>query len=180
MFFDQHGNLLVSANADTPVTSYDQIHAYIAAGQSFVYSTGEQQSPAGNVNLGLSLFNPINSGKHILIYSVKIFYTGYAMFFLALSGADPALGSAAFITNAIPGSAITSVASTTYTNTNLTPPANTTILEGAQAAGNYTINDILTNNSIYILPKGSATGLLLFFNSPSANTWIATIKGVEF
>ncbi len=180
MFFDQHGNLLVSANADTPVTGYDQIHAYIAAGQGFVYSTGEQQGPASSANVGLSLFNPANSGKNILIYSVKIFYTGYAMFFLALSNADPALGSVAFVTNSMPGSALASTASATYTNTNLTPPANNTILEGAQAAGNYTINDILTNNSVYILPKGSASGLLLFFNSPSTNTWIATIKGVEF
>lgn len=180
MFFDQHGNLLVSANADAPVTNYDQLRAYIAAGQGFVYSTGEQQSPASGANVGLSIFNPANSGKNILIYSVKIFYTNYAMFFLALSGADPALGSAAFITNARPGSAITSMASATYTNTSLTPPANNAILEGAQAAGNYTLNDILTNNSVYILPKGSAAGLLLFFNSPSTNTWIATIKGVEF
>jgi hypothetical protein len=180
MFFDQHGNLLVSAGAATPVASFEQVRAYIAAGQGFVYSTGEQQSPVGSVNLGLSLFNPANSGKSILVYSIRIFCTGYAMFFLALSNIDPALGTSAVITNAMPGATPTSVASATYTNTNLTPPVSNTILEGVQAAGNYTACDLLSNNSIYILPKGSASGLLLFFNSSATNTWIATIKGVEY
>lgn len=180
MFFDQYGNLLVAASANTPVTTYDQIRAYIAAGQGFVYSTGQQQSPASNVNLGLSVFNPSNSGKNILIYSLKMFYTGYAMFFVSSTTADPALGSAAFVANAQLGNAHSSVSSATYTNANLTPPAASGILEGAQAAGNYAIADMLANNSVYMLPKGSANGLLLFFNSSSGNTWIATMKGIEF
>jgi hypothetical protein len=181
MFFDQYGNLLVAAGASTPVTVYDQVRAYIAAGQGFVYSTAQQQSPAGSVNLGLSVFNPSNSGKNVLIYSIKVFYTGYAMFFLAPTNTtDPALGNVALVVNSNLGNVRTSVASATYTNTSLTAPAASSILEGAQAAGNYTIADMLANNNAYLLPKGSANGLLLFFNSPSANTWIATIKGIEY
>lgn len=174
MFFDQFGNLLVS--------DFDQIRAQIENGQGFTYSTGQLNSPAGSANLGLSVFNPAASGKSILIYSIKVFYTGYAMFFLAPTAVDPALGTAANVTNALLSSAKTSIASATYSNANIASlPANNAILEGAQAAGNYTIADILANgNQIYIMPKGTANGLFLFFNSPGNNTWIATMKGIEF
>ncbi len=180
MFFDQYGNLLVSASANTPVAVADHVRAYSLLGQGFVYTSGQLQSPASNVNLGLSVFNPATSGKSILLYSIKIFYSGYAMFYLVPTSVDPALGSAAGVTNTLFSSAKTSSASASYTNTNLTPPATNTLLEGMQSAGNYTIADLLTNNAVYILPKGNATGLLLFFNSPAANTWIAAMKGIEF
>lgn len=174
MFFDQFGNLLVS--------DFDQIRAQIENGQGFVYSTGELNSPVGAANLGLSVFNPSTSGKSILIYSVKIFYTGYAMFFLAPTAADPALGTAANVTNTLLGNAKPSIASATYANTNIASlPANAEITEGTQAAGNYTNADMLANgNQIYILPKGTANGLILFFSSATNNTWIATIKSIEF
>ncbi len=180
MFFDQYGNVLVSAAAGTPVAVADHVRAYSMAGQGFVYSTGQLQSPAGNVNLGLSVFNPATSGKSILLYSIKIFYSGYTMFYLSPTSADPALGTSANAANTLFASTKTSIASASYTNTSLTPPATNTLLEGMQSAGNYTIADLLTNNAVYILPKGSASGLLLFFNSPAGNTWIAAMKGIEF
>jgi hypothetical protein len=189
MFFDSQGNLLVnlataSNAAGNPTIIQQKIAALIAAGQGFVYSTSLLTSPAGAANLGLSVFNPANSGKSILIYSIKMFYTSYAMFFLAPTSVDPALASSANVKNASLGTALASVANATYANANVaSPPANNTVLEGAQAPGNSTILELLgagNGDQPYLLPRGQANGLMLFFNSSGANSWIMTMKGVEF
>src|SRR6476646_2194129 len=72
---DAAGNLKVTPGGNlvtNPTITEDQIRVWIANGQGFSASTGILNSASGTNNYPLSVFNPNNSGKSVLLYSVQV------------------------------------------------------------------------------------------------------------
>ena len=92
--------------------SIEQMIAYyIRKGQGFSATTGIVTSGATAGLNGISVFNPVASGKTLVIYSLKSFDAGATQPQTNLTISDPAYGTALPILNNKPGSATTSVAS---------------------------------------------------------------------
>lgn len=85
---------------------------YIRKGQGFSTTTGIVTAGASAGLNGLSVFNPIGSGKTLLLYSLKSFDAGATQPQTNLTTSDPAYGTATTILNNKSGAATTSVAST--------------------------------------------------------------------
>lgn len=175
---DASGNLkVISENSATlPVVTEDQIRAYIVNGQGFSASSGKQNSTASGT-VGLAVFNPVNSAKNVLIYSVRFFSGNNGTHQLMLITADPAY-TAITPQNMNFGSAIAAAAVTEYTNTAITPPGTAIDSYGALAT---TESQFLPNGECLLLPARQA-GILGIFVGVVANTnvWSVTVRWIEF
>ncbi len=178
---DGSGNLLIAGGSSslgslsTPSVTQDQLRGWINSGQGFNGTTGKQNA-GGAITTAFSLFNPAASGKNLLIYSLRLFYVGATCIDQAqLTTTDPALGSAATVTNNRPGGG-SSQASVTYSNTNTTVGG--TAFDVIAAPGGNQI-ELFPNGAQMLLPSGTANGLAVYLAIPSANVWAVTARWIE-
>jgi hypothetical protein len=158
-----------------PVITEDQIRALIAAGQGFSATTGKQTS-GGAIQTGLSLFNPVASGKTLLVYSAKCSTASNGNHQLNTGiTTDPALGTPATITNRKGSGGASPVASVTYANVAVTAAG--TMAESEQLIGQTALEYLSAPGDCLYLPAG--TGIELLLNT-STNAWMATVKWLEF
>jgi hypothetical protein len=157
-----------------PVITEDQVRAWIVNGQSFSATTNKQTA-AGAINAGFSIFNPAASGKTLLVYSLKYTIGNNSFNTLNLTTSDPAFGSSLTVTNNKAGSATTSIASSTFTNTNVASAG--TVNDTIGSATN-TMTQVLLNGDYLVLPSGN--GFAFYANLSGANAWCVSAEWIEF
>src|SRR6266700_650039 len=134
-------------SASNPVITQDVVRYWLNNGQGYTATTGKQTA-AGAITAGLSVFNPVASGKTLLVYSLTFIIGNNSFNQITFTTTDPALGTSATVSNNKSGAAA-SVNTCSYANTNLTPAGNTKDYTGA---GSNTFVQVLTNANAYILP----------------------------
>ncbi len=187
---DSLGNLKIAASAgasaSNPLITQDQIRAFLAGGQSFSYTTGKLTSPAGTPTLGFQLFNPANSPKNLLIYSIVLIYNGQALHQLDLTSADASsitgwTNNAVVGLNNLAGSANAAAGTCGYSNAALSGAPVGTIRE-VTATQNAQPIEVLTNGECIWLPANAPSlhGIALYVQSTGANGWGVTVQTLEF
>jgi len=159
---------------NNPLFIEDQIRAWIVNGQSFSATTGKLTA-AGAINAGFSIFNPAASGKTVLIYSLKYVLGNNSFNTLNLTTTDPLFGSALTVTNNKAGTATSSIASATYTNSNV---ASSGTLNDTTGSASNTLTQIFFNGDVLVLPAGN--GAAFYLNISGANSWACTAEWIEF
>jgi hypothetical protein len=157
-----------------PVITADQVRAWIINGQSFSATTNKQTA-AGSINAGFSIFNPAASGKTLLIYSLKYTIGNNSFNTINFTTSDPAFGSSLTVTNNNAGSAAASIASATFTNTNVTSAG--TINDTTGSATN-TMTQVLLNGDYLVIP--ASNGCAFYANISGANAWCVSAAWIEF
>lgn len=179
---DAAGNLKVTPGGNlvtNPTITEDQIRAWIANGQGFSASTGILNSASGTNNYPLSVFNPNNSGKSILLYSIQVSNgSGGATALLQLVTSNPAFANQVTPINmkaggpasALPAAAITAAT----TNQAVAAP-----YEQVVALASTTL-ELLTNGAAILLPNGSNNGLVMYIQTYSAAINSILARWTEF
>jgi len=182
MNLDAAGNLKVSPGGNpvtNPAITEDQIRAWIANGQGFSASTGILNSAAGTNNYPLSVFNPNNSGKSILLYSIQVSNgSGGMTALLQLVTSNPAFANQITPINMKaggPNSALPAAAITAAT----TNQAITTPYEQVVTLASATL-ELLTNGAAILLPNGSNNGIVQYIQTYSTAINSILIRWVEF
>lgn len=156
-----------------PFTTQEQIRALINNGQGFTAITGKLTAPSA-ITGGLSVFNPNNSGKTLVIYAIKYMIGNNCFNQVNYTTSDPALGSPVMPINMKAGNGTTSVATCSYANTTLTPAG--TIADMSGSASNVQ-TQVLTGNAYYMVPANN--GICFYTNLSAANTWFVSISWLE-
>jgi hypothetical protein len=168
------GSAVAASNA-LPV-NIPQI-AFLLNGQVYSTSSGLQTNGATG-NFPLSIFNPSNSGKSVLIISAYV--TGTTTAFQAYAfptTTDPAYASSPTLLNRKPGGSA-SVASASYTTTSQTLPSTTPIV--VISSGSNNPYELFVNLVGYLLPSGSANGITIWNVPTGASKWASTVVWIEF
>jgi hypothetical protein len=179
---DSGGNLKVAPGGNpvtNPAITEDQIRAWIANGQGFSASTGLLNSASGTNNYPLSVFNPNNSGKSVLVYSIQVSNgSGGMTALLQLVTSNPSFASqitpinmkAGGPSSALPAGAIT----TATTNQAIAGPYEQVVtLVGTTA-------ELLTNGAAILLPGGSNNGLVTYAQTYASAINSILMRWVEF
>jgi hypothetical protein len=149
-------------------------------GKVFIGGTGLLSSGTGANTYGLSIFNPANSGKTILIYSVRA-SSGTASsnsisLLLQATSSNPAYSNAATVSNVRGGGAASAIASTcTFSSSSLSisPP----YMQVEISTGPI---DALSNGGYIVLPASSANGLLVLLQTYASGLNNITARWLEF
>ncbi|HEY7413876.1 MAG TPA: hypothetical protein VH593_01680 [Ktedonobacteraceae bacterium] len=163
---DALGNLLVT----------DGVAGQVLQGDAYLASNGLVNAAAGNFPMGI--FNPSNSGKNILIYSIAVSCggTGFDAAF-QFQATDPAFSKAGIVTNKkIGGSASAIAGSITYEDTSQTR-------NGPYARWEpYTSSpvDMVFAGSPVLLPAGSANALIVWVTTYGNGYSAIHLEWVEF
>lgn len=167
----------------TPDITESNIQNWIRNGQGFLYSSGILVT-ATNPNLtvgGISIFNPLASGKSILLYSLQAHATQGSFAVVNATLADAALGAAITPQNANLGSANASVVTANSSATGIAASVTkigTTILVIPQVNSSQEY-ELLP--SPILLPAGSAHGLAVYlFIATAGNSFAVNVRGIEF
>ncbi len=176
---DGSGNLktnpLPGGNAVTnPCITEDQIRGWLINGQCFSATYNQTIGAAAQGNFALSIFNPANSGKSILIFSSKVTlnYSIYTVGNLLLNTTDPTYNTAITPANLKAGSSTASIASVTANSATTTWPSGTNI------DTSFAIPEMLTNNAAILLPPGN--GLVSALYVGNSQEYALAAKWVEF
>jgi hypothetical protein len=177
---DAAGNLKVTSGGNTvtnPTLTADQIRAWIANGQGFSASTGMLNSASGTNNYALSIFNPNNSGKNILIYSIQVANgSGGITAILQRVTADPAFTAVTPLNAKLGGSASAIAGHVSQATSNQT-------LSGAYdqvITLASTTMELLINGAAILLPNGSNNGLITYIQTYSAAINSILMRWVEY
>jgi len=176
-----------------PVITELNIPNWIRSGNGFSYTNGLSGTSypvtATNNNLlvcALSIFNPSNSGKNILIYSIKVACTGSGpsgkIFATTTdpSGTTGYTGVAVAANAKLGGAATVASLSASASAIAASPATSGTPMESYAIASGSAI-EVLTNGSVILLPSGSANGISIMAFVPTAGqTFVCTAKGVEY
>lgn len=154
---------------DTSTIPQAELTKLMLNGQGFT-AVSALITGANTTYYGMSVFNPSNSGKSILITRfvvvIQAASTNFSAFFTTT---DPALTTALTPLNLKRGGA-TSVASVTVnagTDNVASLPASGKFRETVAVAG-YEC-DLLKNGTVLLLPTGSANGASLYLYNPGAS-----------
>lgn len=179
---DAVGNLKVTPGGNAvsnPAITEDQLRAWIVNGQGYSASTGIVNSAAGTNNYPLSVFNPSNSGKSILLYSIQVANgSGGMTAFLQLVTSNPAFANqiapinmkAGGPTSALPAAAITAAT----TNQAIAAP-----YEHVVTLASTTL-ELLTNGAALLLPNGSNNGLVVYAQTYGVGINALLARWIEF
>ena len=182
MNLDAAGNLKVSPGGNpvtNPAITEDQIRAWIANGQGFSASTGILNSAAGTNNYPLSIFNPNNSGKSILLYSIQVSNgSGGMTALLQLVTSNPAFANQITPINMKAGgpNLVLPAAAITAATTN---QAIATPYEQVVTLASATL-ELLTNGAAILLPNGSNNGLVAYVQTYAAAINSILMRWIEF
>lgn len=163
----------------------DVIRNFTLAGKAFSATTGKNAAP-GAVTLGFQLFNPANSGKNLLIYSLIILSAAAGIHDIRMTTADVSSitgwsGNNVAVTPVNnKGGGAGSSATCGYSNTSVTG----TLLGSSRETTACTANapvEVLTNGECIFLPAAaSINGLAVYFNATGTNNWAITCEYLEF
>jgi hypothetical protein len=177
---DAAGNLKVTSGGNpvtNPTITEDQIRAWIANGQAFSASTGMLNSASGTNNYALSIFNPNNSGKNILVYSIQVANgSGGITAILQRVTADPAFTAVTPLNAKLGGSASAIAGHVSQATSNQT-------LSGAYdqvITLASTTMELLINGAAILLPNGSNNGLITYIQTYSAAINSILMRWVEY
>jgi hypothetical protein len=160
-------------SVNNPVITEDQIRAWIANGQGFSATTGKLTA-GGSITGGLSIFNPVASGKTLIVFSILYIIGNNSFNQLNLTSSDPALGTSVPAVNNKAGSATSSVTSCSLANTNVTP-AGTNVASFGSTSNTFT--QVLLNGNVFAVPPGN--GIAFYSNVSGTNSWAASITWIE-
>lgn len=149
-------------------------------GKAFIGSTGLLNSGTGANTYGLSIFNPANSGKTVLIYSVRA-SSGTASsnsisLLLQATTTNPAYANAVVVSNVRGSGAASAIASTcTFSSSSLTisPPY-------IQVEISTNPIDVFSNGGYIVLPAGSANGLTVLLQTYASGINNISARWLEF
>jgi hypothetical protein len=167
----------------------DQLRYFLENGQQFVYTCAVGLATATNPSLtvcGLSVFNPANSGKSILLFGIQPFVGGSSPNNqLRLTTVDPAgttgfTGTGMAASNAKAGALGVSVASLSSSPNGIaaSPATPGSFLRVFGLASNAMV-EILSNGACYLLPPGNGLAALIFVPT-AAQLFGCTMAAVEF
>lgn len=170
---DVLGNLLVSAGAINPTT--------LAGAQVFYATTGQMASANATVDAPMSIFNPSNSGKNILITSIIASSgTGALIGFLYFVTTNPAYANNLLISNAKAGGATSAIGGAgvcTFVNTNQSAPGGGTQFRRVYNQFNQ---ELIPNGTGILLPNGSANGVVAMMETYATGIGALSAQWVEF
>ncbi len=177
---DAAGNLKVTSGGNpvtNPTLTSDQIRAWIANGQAFSASTGMLNSASGTNNYALSIFNPNNSGKNILVYSIQVANgSGGITAILQRVTSDPAFTAVTPLNAKLGGSASAIAGHVSQATSNQT-------LSGAYdqvITLASTTMELLINGAAILLPNGGNNGLVTYIQTYSAAINSILMRWVEY
>ena len=163
----------------------DVIRNFTLMGKAFSVTTGKNQAP-GAVTLGFQVFNPANSGKNLLIYSLVIVCAAAGIHDIRMTTADVSSiagwsGNNVAITPVNnKGGGAASAATCGYSNTSITGGLLGSSRETTALSANQAI-ETLTNGECILLPSSaSINGLAVYFNATGSNNWAITADCLEF
>ena len=174
---DALGNLKVTPGGNpvtNPAITQDQIRAWIANGQGFSASTGILNSAAGTNNYPLSVFNPNNSGKSILLYSIQVSNgSGGMTALLQLVTSNPTFTNPITPINMKAGgpSSVAAITAVTTSQTIAAPYEQVVTLAS-------TTLELLTNGAVVLLPSNN--GLVAYAQTYGAAINSILMRWVEF
>lgn len=155
----------------------DQIREWIANGQGFSASTGILNSASGTNNYALSVFNPNNSGKSILVYSIQVANgSGGMTALLQRVTSDPGFTVVTPL-NAKAGGGASAIAGHVAQATSNQSLSGT--YDQVIAIASTTI-ELLTNGAALVLPNGSNQGLVQYVQTYSAAINSILMRWIEF
>ncbi len=147
-------------------------------GKGYTATTGLLNVAAGNYPL--SIFNPVNSGKSILLYALHASSGTAAVnsitVFVEIMSANPAYASAAIITPSKLGASASAIAaSCTFaaTSQTLVTPYSLVEVSGGPI-------ELLLNGNIIVLPNGLAMGVSVFVQTYASGFSSISAKWLEF
>lgn len=163
----------------------DVIRNFTLAGKAFSATTTKNLAP-GAVTLGFQLFNPANSGKTLLIYSLLILSAAAGIHDIRMTTADVS-SIAGWSGNNVAvtpvnnkGGGAASVATCGYSNTSITGGLLGSSRETTACTANSPV-ETLTNGECILLPSSaSINGLAVYFNATGSNNWAITAEYLEF
>lgn len=167
------------------LTVEQMVSLAIRNGQGFSATTGRQVTATNaNLTMGMGLWNAANSGKSILLYSIRAGQqaSGTSQQ-LNLTTANPTMGSALTSYNLNTGSATASVTTLSYPGASAT--ASVSIIGNnihqLFFASNVD-NEFLGNGQILLLPAGATGyGVAVYTQVATAgNAYAVTMKWIEF
>jgi hypothetical protein len=177
---DSVGNLKVAPGGNpvtNPAITEDQIRAWIANGQGFSASTGMLNSASGTNNYALSIFNPNNSGKNILIYSIQVANgSGGMTALLQRVTSDPGFTAVTPLNAKLGGGNSAIAGHVTQATSNQTLLGN--FDQVVTLAG--TMMELLTNGACILLPSGSNNGIVQYIQTYSVAINVVLARWVEF
>jgi len=181
---DTSGNLLVSTLGNTPATIQDIVRYYTMQGQAFSATTGRSNSPAAG-NVGFQLFNPANSGKNILIYSLLLGYNSANWHAIALTTQDVSGITGWTNTPITPvnnkiGSLIISVATSGFSNTNVTGTQLGTVREITGSQNNLPTETLTNGECIFLPAQATIGGVAIYLTIGAAASWFVNCGYIEF
>jgi hypothetical protein len=158
----------------------DWVHALTLQGKAFSGTTGLLNSATGTNTYPLSIFNPANSGKSILIYALHASSgtssANSVTVFVQNTTVNPGYGSAANVVNARMGGAASAIAaSCTFTTISQVIGSPYMLLEVSTNP-----IELLLNGATILLPSGSANGITLFLQTYAAGFNNITARWLEF
>ncbi len=178
---DAAGSLKVNGGGNpvtNPMIAQDQLRAWLLTGQSYCASTGLISAATATNNYPLSIFNPAVSGKNILIYSLQVTNgSGALTALVAPVTANPAFSNVAAVANARAGGSASVLASTVTTTTISQFVSGPYVLVATVVSGTL---ELLTNSAGFLLPAGSANGLVVYIQTYNTGLNSITARWIEF
>jgi hypothetical protein len=149
----------------------DKLRDWLFNGQCFAAAYTQTIGGAAQGNFALSIFNPSNSGKNILVFSSKVASNNFtAMAGLFLSTSDPGYNESPTVVNLKAGSGVSSIASVTANGSTISWPSNN--FDTA-----YSTPEMLSNNSAILLPPGN--GLIIATYVGNSQEYALSAKWIE-
>ena len=157
----------------------DQIREGIANGQGFSLTNGQLNSAAGTNNYPLSVFNPSNSGKNLLIFSIQVANgSGGLTAFLKLVTSNPAWPNQIAPINLKAGGPASALAATNFTGDTADHAPSSPYLQVVTLAS--ATQELLTDGAAILLPAGNANGLTVYAQTYGAGINSTLIRWIEF
>jgi expansin (peptidoglycan-binding protein) len=155
----------------------DQVREWIVNGQGFSASTGMLNSASGTNNYALSVFNPNNSGKNILVYSIQVANgSGGMTAILQRVTSDPGFTAVTPLNAKLGGAASAIAGHVSQATSNQTLSGN---YDQVVTIASTTI-ELLTNGAVILLPNGSNEGLVQYIQTYSTAINSILMRWIEF
>lgn len=182
-------NLYTLPQANPNITE-SSISSWIRNGNGFIASYANSTVTNANLKMcAFSIFNPSNSGKNVIIYSIRINSqtssvgsdnaintttsdpsgtTGYLQTFSAINQGAGTLSS------------VVSLSATSTAGAATTVTATGTVVDLFGSTSNAS-TELLSNGAIFFLPNGLAKGISIFEHvSTVGNVFGATLRWIEY
>ncbi len=152
-------------------------------GQCYNATTGKLTSPTSGPT-AFQIFNPANSGKSILIYSLIVAYNSANMHDMRITAADVSTIVGWTNTPVVPvnnmAGGAASVAVAGASNTQLTGGLLGTSRETTGTQNNLPIETLTNGECIYLPASSTVNGLAIYMTNGAAAAWQITCSYLEF